>query len=183
MSWAPSSSARTARARSSGSTMARTGRCRVGFARAHAGDDAEAVETLGVNGNDGEIRRAGAGFVAEHVTRCSTPSAAWMRLIWCGVVIDHQHVAGEDAMLIDGIGAHFLADDAEAAAVGFARAQFVDDDFQREQALHARHQLHFIDRLGEELFRAGLQAAHAVVAVVQRGEDDDRDVARFRHAP
>ena len=64
-------------------------------------------------------------------------------------------------MLIERVGAQFFADDAEALAAGFARAQFVDDDFQRQQAFHARHQLHVVDRLGEKFFRAGCKPAHA----------------------
>jgi hypothetical protein len=42
------------------------------------------------------------------------------------------------------------------AAVGLARTQFVGDDLERKQALHPRHQLHVVERLGQTLFRARL---------------------------
>jgi hypothetical protein len=97
-----------------------------------------------------------------------------------GVVVDDEHVAGEDAMLFERVGAEVFADDAQPAAAGFARAQFVGDDLKRQEAFHARHQLHVVDRLGEEFFGACLQPAHAAVAIVERCENDDGDVTRLR---
>ena len=60
--------------------------------------------------------------------------------------------------------------------------ELVGQQLQPDQALHARHQLQVVDRLGQEIVGAGLEAADAVGNLVERGDHDDWDVRGRRIA-
>ena len=54
-----------------------------------------------------------------------------------------------------------------------AIAQFVDHDLEAGERAYASDQLHFVDRLGDEIVGAGLEAAHAVGWTVERRDHHD----------
>ena len=62
------------------------------------------------------------------------------------------------------------------AARSRACAQFVGHHLQAREAAHAGEQRDVVDRLGEEVVGAGLQALDAVGRLVERGDHHDRDV-------
>jgi hypothetical protein len=58
-----------------------------------------------------------------------------------------------------------------------AHAQLVHHLLQARQRAHPGEERDVVDRLGEEVVGAGLQAAHPVRDVGKRGDHDQRDVA------
>jgi hypothetical protein len=58
-------------------------------------------------------------------------------------------------------------------------AQLVGQHLEPHEALDARHQLHVVDGLGEEIVGAGLQAPHPVRRLIERGDHEDGNVRVF----
>ena len=65
---------------------------------------------------------------------------------------------------------------AEAAANAFAQPQLLHHPLQPDQRAHPREQRNVVDRLGQEIVGAGLEAAQPVGDVGQGGDHDDRNV-------
>ena len=72
--------------------------------------------------------------------------------------------------------------DADIAGGGGAQPELVGQRLQPHQTLDARHQLEVVDRLGQKIVGASLQAAHAISHLVERGHHNDRDMRGRRIA-
>ena len=92
--------------------------------------------------------------------------------------------AGLALILVDdedagGLGRSALCGDidgAHALARSFALAQLVSHHLVFGQRAHTREQLEIVDRLGQEVVCAGAEAAQAILALVQRRHQHDRNV-------
>ena len=58
--------------------------------------------------------------------------------------------------------------------------QFVDRELEPNEGANARDQGDFVDRLGQKIVRAGIEAAHPVGGPVKRGQENDRQMSGFR---
>jgi hypothetical protein len=84
-----------------------------------------------------------------------------------------QDLAGVAGVVFgDGFGRQEL----ELAAGLLAQAPFVHHHLQADERTHAGKQRQFVDRLGEEIVGAGLEAAHAVLGLGQGRHHDDGNV-------
>ena len=96
-------------------------------------------------------------------------------LIGRGAIVDDQ-----DAAVPSHLGDRFAlrALDADVARRQRAHAQLVGHQFEARKRTHARDQRHVGDRLGEEIVGPGLEAAHPIGRLVERGDHHHRDVVR-----
>jgi hypothetical protein len=60
-----------------------------------------------------------------------------------------------------------------------AGAQLVGKGLETDEALDARHELHVVDRLGEEVVGADFETADAVGRLIERGDHQHRNVLRL----
>jgi hypothetical protein len=147
------------------------------FVRTQAGGEAQAVEALGRGVDNDQVDGAAGADLGLHgigfdhramLDRQLGGHALGLAL----VVVDHQHPAAQAVQSRGGAGDH-----ADAAARGLALAQFVQDQLEARQAAHAGEQHDVVDRLGQEVRSARLQALDAVGAAIQRRDQHHGDVA------
>jgi len=62
------------------------------------------------------------------------------------------------------------------------RQKLIRDHFKAQQRPHTGHHVEIINRLGNKIIRAGLQAANAIGCFFKRRDHNDRDMPRFRVA-
>ncbi len=90
-----------------------------------------------------------------------------------GAIVDDQDAA---APAVVGVRRREGRDHAQRDGRIGAIAQFVDHDLEPGQRTDPRDQRDLVDRLGQEIVGAGFEAAHAVRRLVERGDEDDRQV-------
>ncbi len=119
-------------------------------------------------------RQRGVGRVDQHIHPVVGAQVALDPFGVPHVGIDQQDAA---ILVVDGVhGAHRIFDGDLLAGTG-TRPQLVGQRLEPHQALHPGHQLDVVDRLGQEVVGAGLEPAHAVGGLVERGHHQHRDMA------
>ena len=91
------------------------------------------------------------------------------------ILVDYQN-AGRLA----GAAGSDIVNCAHALARRLALAQLISDHLVLGQRTHARQQLQVVHRLGEEVVGAGAEAAQAILALVQRRHQHDRNMLGTR---
>jgi len=151
------------------------------FQRAQLRAEAERVVVLEIGVDDDQLEIA-LGRLEERGLRIGHAGDVGDRLQRAGdallrgaAPVDEEDVA----RLVAEIGVQPLLQ-RNGAGGGRAHAQLVRQRLQPHEALDARHELEVVDRLGEEVVRAGLQAPHAVGGLVERRHHDDGDMGGAR---
>ena len=96
------------------------------------------------------------------------------------LALDHQDLAVGGVFL--GVPRH-LAGDVYFAGGRVAHAQLVHHDLEPRERTHPREQGDVVDRLGQEVVGARLEAAHPIGGIGQGRDHDDGDVPRLRVRP